>query len=37
MKGIMPIIKPFNLDEFLANPPKPMEIKQPWRLKCLRD
>jgi tetratricopeptide (TPR) repeat protein len=27
----------FNWEEFLANPPKPMIIKEPWRLKCLRD
>ncbi|MGH9841212.1 MAG: toll/interleukin-1 receptor domain-containing protein [Blastocatellia bacterium] len=27
----------FSWDEFLANPPKPIEIKEPWRLKCLRD
>jgi hypothetical protein len=27
----------FNWEEFLSNPPKPMEIKEPWRLKCLRD
>ncbi len=27
----------FSWEEFLANPPKPMKIKEPWRLKCLRD
>jgi len=30
-------IAEFNWKEFLSNPPKPMEIKEPWRLKCLRD
>jgi hypothetical protein len=40
LQHIQPIIRPFNLDEYRANPPKPYEIKEPkepWRLKCLQD
>jgi len=35
--GIRPIIQNFSLDELLASLHKPIEIKKPWRLKCLRD
>jgi hypothetical protein len=38
--GLPPVIQGFTLDEtwdFLRNPPKPMEFKERWRLKCLRD
>jgi hypothetical protein len=31
------ILPAFSWDEFLANRPKPMIIKEPWRLKRLRD
>jgi pimeloyl-ACP methyl ester carboxylesterase len=31
------ISRPFSWTEFLAKPHKPMIIKEPWRLKCLRD
>jgi hypothetical protein len=35
---LVPAVSPaFSWEEFLANPPKPKEIKERWRLKCLRD
>lgn len=35
--GIMSISPDFSWKEFLANRPKPMMIRERWRLKCLRD
>jgi hypothetical protein len=38
--GTPPVIRSFTPDEvldYLRNPPKLMEFKEPWRLKCLRD
>src|SRR5262249_46290202 len=37
LQHIQPIIRPFNPGEFLANTPRPMVYKEPWRLKCLQD
>jgi hypothetical protein len=35
---LVPAISPaFSWEEFLANPPKPMKIKERWRLRCLRE
>src|SRR4030095_11613348 len=36
-EGITSLSPNFSWEEFLANPPKPMKIREPWRLKCLRD
>jgi tetratricopeptide (TPR) repeat protein len=29
--------RPLSLDDMLANLPKPMKFREPWRLKCLQD